>query len=379
MLRINIKRSLGIVLSIPLFVITLYCNPGSTDQQQSDNKLGIKLPAGFNIEVYADNIDGARSMVMSESGILFVGTRDNDKVYAVVDNNNDYKADEVITIGSGFKSPNGVALRNGALYVAEISKIWRYDNIEDNLKNSPQPVLVSDKYPSDGHHGWKYIAFGPDDKLYVPVGAPCNVCLKDNEIYSSITRMNPDGSGQEIFAHGIRNTVGFDWHPDTKELWFTDNGRDMLGDDVPPDELNRAPESGMHFGFPFIHGNDIKDPEFGEGKDPGQYTRPVQALGPHVAALGMEFYTGNMFPAEYKNQIFIAEHGSWNRSEKIGYRVMLVKLEGNNAVSYEPFAEGWLNGNSVSGRPVDVEVMNDGSMLVSDDYAGVIYRISYNK
>jgi glucose/arabinose dehydrogenase len=318
-------------------------------------------------------------MTLSPEGVLFVSTRES-RVYAVVDTNKDYKADNVITIASGLNSPNGVAFRNGSLYVAEISKVWRYDNIENNLNNPPNPVLISDGFPTDGHHGWKFIAFGPDNKLYVPVGAPCNICLRDNdERYASIMRMNPDGSELEVFAHGIRNTVGFTWHPGTQELWFTDNGRDMLGDNVPPDELNRAPSAGLHFGYPFVHGGDIPDPDFGEGVDINQYVKPVQKLGPHVAALGMRFYTGNMFPEEYRNQIFIAEHGSWNRSKKIGYRVMLVKLQGNEAVSYEPFAEGWLQGDAVSGRPVDVLVMPDGSMLVSDDYGGVIYRIIYSE
>jgi glucose/arabinose dehydrogenase len=191
--------------------------------------------------------------------------------------------------------------------------------------------------------------------------------------------MNEDGSGLEVYAHGIRNTVGFDWNPSDNVLWFHDNVRDCLGDDAHPDELKRAPEKGMHFGYPFIHGDDIRDPEFGEGVDINKYAKPAIKLGPHVAALGMRFYSGDMFPAEFKNQIFIAEHGSWNRNSKLGYRVMLVKVNGNNAVSYEPFAEGWLQGDSVSGRPVDVLVMPDGSMLVSDDYAGVIYRITYQK
>ena len=368
------ERMIILFITLPLLSFT-YCNENLNNGNPSD----IKLPPGFKIEVYTENVPNARSMTLSPEGVLFVGTRES-RVYAVVDTNKDYKADNVITIASGLNSPNGVAFRNGSLYVAEISKVWRYDNIENNLNNPPDPVLISDGFPTDGHHGWKFIAFGPDNKLYVPVGAPCNICLRDDdERYASIMRMNPDGSELEVFAHGIRNTVGFTWHPGTQELWFTDNGRDMLGDNVPPDELNRAPSAGLHFGYPFVHGGDIPDPDFGESVDINQYVKPVQKLGPHVAALGMRFYTGNMFPEEYRNQIFIAEHGSWNRSKKIGYRVMLVKLNGNEAVSYEPFAEGWLQGDAVSGRPVDVLVMPDGSMLVSDDYGGVIYRIIYSK
>lgn len=376
MLRYNIEKFLIVFLLLPFFIITIYCNNNNISGYSGD----IKLPPGFKIEIYADNVPGARSMILSPNGILFVGTRDKGNVYAILDNNKDNKADEVITIAGGLNSPNGVAFKDGSLYVAEINKVWRYDNIEDNLNNPPQPVLINDGFPSDRSHGWKFIAFGPDEKLYVPVGAPCNICLRDDdERYASIMRMNPDGSELEVFAHGIRNTVGFSWHPQTNELWFTDNGRDWMGDNIPPDELNHAPEKGLHFGYPFVHGNDIRDPEFGDGVDIEQYRKPVQELGPHVAALGMRFYTGDMFPAEYKNQILIAEHGSWNRSTKIGYRVMLVRLDGNKAVSYEPFAEGWLKGESVSGRPVDVLVMPDGALLVSDDYANAIYRISYSK
>jgi glucose/arabinose dehydrogenase len=275
--------------------------------------------------------------------------------------------------------PNGVDLKDGNLYVAEVSRIIKFDDIENTFRNNPTYSIVRDDFPTDRSHGWKFIKFGPDGKLYVPIGAPCNICLKENEDerYASITRMNADGSKFEVFATGIRNTVGFDWHPTTKELWFTDNGRDMLGDNIPPDELNCAPTIALHFGYPFLHGKNIRDPEFGEQADTSQFTKPMQELGPHVAALGMEFYTGDMFPPEYKNQIFIAEHGSWNRSQKIGYRISLVRLNGNDAVGYETFADGWLNGDNVSGRPVDIELMSDGSMLVSDDYADIIYRISY--
>jgi glucose/arabinose dehydrogenase len=339
----------------------------------------IKLPAGFRIEVYAENIPDARSLTMSPAGTIFVGNRSGDKVFAVVDRNRDQKADTVFEIARGLTMPNGVAFRNGSLYVAEVNRILRFDNIEKQLSAPPKPVIVNDSYPTDTWHGWKFIAFGPDGKLYIPVGAPCNVCEKEDERYSSITRMNPDGSGVEVYARGIRNTVGFDWNPLTKDLWFTDNGRDNLGDNVPPDELNVAPRAGLHFGFPYYHGNGIADPEFGSKGKKEDFVLPAQALGPHVAALGMRFYTGSMFPDEYKNRIFIAEHGSWNRSEPIGYRIMTVRLHNNKPVAYEVFAEGWLQGRSVWGRPVDVLVMPDGALLVSDDKAGAIYRISYKK
>jgi glucose/arabinose dehydrogenase len=337
----------------------------------------IKLPKGFEISIYAGNIPNARSMTLSPNGTLFVGNRSGDKVFAVVDRNRDNKADEVFVVASGLTMPNGVAFRQGSLYVAEVNRILRFDSIEENLRKPPKPVVVYDKYPTDKWHGWKFIAFGPDGKLYVPVGAPCNVCEREDERYASITRLNADGTGFEVFAHGVRNTVGFDWHPETNELWFTDNGRDLMGDDIPPDELNHAPRMGMHFGFPYLHGKSIPDPEEGGKRAVSEFVPPAQELGPHVAALGMRFYTGGMFPPKYRHQIFIAEHGSWNRSTPIGYRVTLVRLEGNKAVGYEVFAEGWLQGREAWGRPVDVLVMPDGALLVSDDKAGVIYRISY--
>ena len=275
--------------------------------------------------------------------------------------------------------PNGVAYRNGDLYVAEVNRILRFNDIEANLTNPPTPEVIFDQYPTEKHHGWKFIAFGPDDKLYVPVGAPCNICESEDEVFASITRMNPDGSDMEIIQHGVRNTVGFTWHPETKELWFTDNGRDMLGDDIPACELNHAPQDGMHFGYPYCHQGNLPDEEFGELRPCSDFTAPAYNLGPHVAPLGVEFYTGNQFPESYSGQIFIAEHGSWNRSKKIGYRVMMVTLEDGQAVSYEPFATGWLNeeDDDVWGRPVDIEWMPDGSMLLSDDFGNAIYRIHY--
>ncbi len=339
----------------------------------------ITLPPGFRIHLYATGVDNARSMVRSPSGTLFVGTRRKGDVYAVVDRDGDYRADRVYTIDTGLRMPNGVEFRDGALYVAEVNRVIRYDAIEEHLEDPPQPVVVYDGYPSEFHHGWKYIAFGPDGKLYVPVGAPCNICESpQDERFASITRLEADGTGLEVFAHGVRNTVGFDWHPETGELWFTDNGRDHLGDDQPPDELNRASEPGQHFGYPYCHGGGVSDPEFGSKRSCGEFVPNAQALGPHVAALGMKFYRGEMFPAEYRHQIFIPEHGSWNRSVPLGYRITLVRLENpHEAAGYEVFAEGWLQGEDAWGRPVDLLELPDGSLLVSDDKAGVIYRITY--
>lgn len=339
----------------------------------------IVLPPGFSIEVYAE-VDNARSLAMSSEGTLFVGNRDGDKVYAVRDTDGDFKADKRWVVASGLNMPNGVAVKDGDLYVAEVSRISKYSNIETSLGKVLTPIVIKDDYPTETHHGWKYIAFGPDGRLYVPVGAPCNICKSENEVYASITSINKDGSDLKIEAKGIRNTVGFTWHPLSQELWFTDNGRDMLGDDIPPCELNRASQSGLHFGYPYCHGDMISDPEFGSQEPCSKFTKPAQNLGAHVAPLGVKFYTGNSFPAEYKNQAFIAEHGSWNRSAKSGYKVSLVRLQNNSlATSYETFASGWLDDATQKawGRPVDVLVLTDGSMLVSDDQAGVVYRISY--
>ncbi len=339
----------------------------------------IKLPPGFSIQLYADNVPNARSMVMSPGGILFVGTRSAGNIYAVLDENRDNVADEVITIARGMNMPNGVAFRQGALYVAEVNRILRYDKIEDSLHSPLKPEVVNATFPQDEHHGWKYIAFGPDEKLYIPVGAPCNICLREDRRYASIMRMNYDGSQLEVFTHGVRNTVGFDWHPTTKDLWFTNNGRDWMGDDMPPDTLHHAPKPGLNFGFPFCHGGDLPDPEFGSQRNCSEFALPAIKLGPHVAPLGMKFYTGKQFPAQYHHQIFIAEHGSWNRSVPIGYRITLVQSAPDMPLTYSVFAEGWLQGNKAWGRPVDILIMKDGAMLVSDDRAGVIYRIAYGE
>jgi len=338
----------------------------------------IKLPPGFTISLYADDVPGARSMALSPDGTLFVGTRGS-RVYALPNRSRGKRADGVIVLADDLATPNGVAFRDGALYVAEVNRILRFDGIESRLRNPPRPVVVNDRFPTDAHHGWKFIRFGPDGLLYVPVGAPCNICEPDPARYAAIFRMKPDGGALEQYARGVRNTVGFDWHPDTNELWFTDNGRDWLGNNAPPDELNHAPRPGMHFGYPYCHGQAISDDEFGGRRACGEFTPAALELGPHVASLGMRFYTGTMFPEPYRRQIFIAEHGSWNRIPPIGYRITLVRLENGKAASYETFAEGWLQGIAAWGRPVDVQLMPDGALLVSDDKAGVIYRIGYGE
>ncbi|MEO3682190.1 sorbosone dehydrogenase family protein [Shewanella vesiculosa] len=363
----------------------------------------IQLPQGFSIDIYAENIDNARQMALGDNGTVFVGSRKAGNVYALIDTNHDFKADKKIIVATDLFMPSGIAFHQGSLYVAEVDKIWRYPNIEKSLPTIPKAELVFDKLPNKSHHGWKFIAFGPDGKLYVPVGAPCNVC--ESELpFASILKLDPDsqltdnqltgsqqtqtkkaGSTQQdsmqatIVAQGVRNSVGFDFHPVTGELWFTDNGRDMMGDDLPDDELNRVSQTGQHFGFPYVHNNNIADPEFTNPEIAKLNTPPALTLGAHVAALGMEFYQGQQFPAEYKNTILIAQHGSWNRSNKVGYRIMKVVLNGNTVSDYSPFATGWLNGEQSWGRPVDVMTLADGSILVSDDFANAVYRISYSK
>jgi glucose/arabinose dehydrogenase len=345
-----------------------------TGRMQTD---AIRLPNGFHLTTFADDVPNARQMALGDNGTVFAGSQRAGNVYAVVDRDGDHAVDETYTIATGLTLPSGVAFHGGALYVAALNRVLRYDDIESHLANPPQPVVIRNDLPRETHHGWKFIQFGPDGLLYVPVGAPCNICRQSDERFAAILRMNPDGSDLEVFAHGVRNSVGFDWDPRTGELWFTDNGRDMLGDDIPPDELNHAPEPDMDFGFPYCHGGTVADPEFGDQRPCSAFTPPARRLDPHVAAIGMRFYTGDMFPAGYRNRIFIAEHGSWNRSTPIGYRITTVTVEDNRATSYEVFAEGWLQGSRAWGRPADVMVMPDGALLVSDDRQGAIYRISY--
>jgi glucose/arabinose dehydrogenase len=338
----------------------------------------IRLPEGFRISVYADNVPNARQMALGPGGTLFVGSRGAGRVYAVADRDGDGRAEDVRILADRLNMPSGLAVRAGALYVAEIHRVIRFDRIEQRLDDAPKPVVIA-TFPSDRHHGWKFLGFGPDGKLYVPVGMPCNVCEPPKPIYGTITRMQPDGSGWEVFARGVRNSVGFDWQPGTETLWFTDNGHDWMGDDWTPDELNRAPQAGLHFGFPHCHGRGVSDPEFGKEIACEQFVPAAVELGPHVAALGMRFYTGTQFPEAYRGRIFIAEHGSWNRSTPLGYRIVTVRVEGETASAEEVFAEGWLEDGSPWGRPADVLVMPDGSLLVADDHAGAIYRITYER
>jgi len=335
----------------------------------------IKLPPGFKASLWAHGVDNARAMTWGDKGTLFVSSRLAGNVYAILDRG---ATREVKIIAKGLTQPNGVAFKNGTLYIAEISRISKMEGIEDRLDNPPQMTVVYDILPRDLPHGWKYLAFGPDGKLYFNIGAPCNICIPP-DTHANISRVNPDGTGFEYWAHGVRNSVGFDWHPVTKELYFTTHGRDWLGDDAPSDRFDRAPRKDMHFGFPYCHQGDILDPEFGKGHSCSEFVAPLIKTGPHVAGNGVQFYTGTMFPPEYKNRAFLAQRGSWNRTQKIGYRVMMVTLRDGEAPKYEVFAEGWLKGGDPWGRPVYTQQMKDGSLLVSDDYAGAIYRITYQR
>jgi glucose/arabinose dehydrogenase len=334
----------------------------------------LKAPKGLKVEVYASGMPNARSLALGDKGIVFVGSRLQDKVYAIIDKGGGKR--EVKIIASGLYRPNGVAFKNGTLYIMELSQLSKIDNIEDKLDNPPKPTVILDGLPKDEAHGWKYIAIGPDNKLYFEIGQPCNNCLPP-EGYATMRRVNLDGTGMETIAQGIRNTVGFDWHPTSKELYFTDNSRDWMSEDLPNDELNRMTKVGQHFGSPFCYQGNLPDQEFGWGRKCEEFTPPIALLGPHTAALGMKFYTGNSFPAKYKNQILVARHGSWNKTNKLGGDVVLVNIKKDgSAGAIEPFLTGFLENNSYVGRPVDVMLMKDGSVLVSDDWNGAVWRVS---
>ena len=336
----------------------------------------IKVPAGFKVSLWAHGINNARMMTWGSKGTLFVSSRTAGNVYAVLDRGN---TREVKVIAKGLNLPNGVAFWDGTLYIAEVSRITKMVGIEDKLDNPPAMEVVYDTLPKDLPHGWKYLAFGPDGKLYFNIGAPCNICMPP-DTHANLSRVNPDGTGFEYVAHGVRNSVGFDWHPVTKTLYFATHGRDWLGDDSPSDRFDMVSQKGQHFGFPFCHQGDILDPEFGKGKNCNDYVKPLLKTGPHVAGNGVMFYTGSMFPPEYHNRVFLAQRGSWNRTQKVGFRVMMVTLDAKGGVAkYEPFAEGWLQGDQIWGRPVYTQQMKDGSLLIADDYAGAIYRVAYQR
>jgi glucose/arabinose dehydrogenase len=345
---------------------------GLPPEQLPTSKLVV--PKGFKVELYASGIPNARSLRLGDKGTVFVSNRLLDKVYAIVDRGGKR---EVKVIASGMDRPNGLAFHKGTLYIAEGTRISKLENIEDNLDNPPKPVVIYSDFMNTQSHGWKFMGLGPDGKLYVNVGSPCNICEPPAGT-GQLRRINLDGTGAEPVVRGVRNSVGFDWHPVTKELWFTDNGRDWLSEDLPEDELNRVSRHGQHFGFPYCHQGNFTDREMGWGRSCDEYEKPAALLGPHSAALGMRFYSGRMFPAKYHNAIFIARHGSWNRTKKVGGDIWVVYLNRDGTVkSQEPFMTGFLVNNSYIGRPVDVHVMKDGSMLVSDDYGGAVYRVTY--
>ena len=337
----------------------------------------LSLPPGFSIAMYASPVPNARELALGANGTVFAGSRDAGKVYALIDSHRAGRADKVRVIASGLQLPSGIAFHNGDLYIGAVNRIYVLRDIEHHLDDPPKPELITDKLPDKTHHGWRFLAFGPDGRLYVSIGAPCNICDPGKD-FAKLISMKADGSDWRDVAFGIRNSVGFDWQPGTRQLWFTDNGRDLLGDDLPSDELNRITKAGEHFGYPYCHQGDTLDPEFGKGKSCADYVPPVLKLGAHVAPLGMRFYTGTMFPASYRGAAIIAEHGSWDRSRKSGYRVMRVRLDGDRVLGYEPLVDGFQHDEKTQGRPADVLVMPDGALLVADDLAGAVYRVSWS-
>ena len=343
----------------------------------SDRDLArLHLPPGFEIRVLTADVKNARQMALAADGTLYVGTLNEGKVYALP-NALGAGPPDVITLARDLALPSGLTERNGDLYVAALDRVLRFPAIGQRLTADAGFEVVTDQLPDERHHGWKYIKFGPDGRLFVPVGAPCNMCLSEDPRFASILSMDPSNGDTRIVAHGVRNTVGFAWHPGTRQLWFTDNGRDLLGDDVPPEEVNVVTEDGQHFGYPFVHGTDILDPEFGADADPAEYLPPVVEIQAHSAALGVDFYTGGQFPERYRNALFIAEHGSWNRSSKVGYRISVIVFE-RGTPRYEPFITGWLEDQTNWGRPGDVLVAPDGSLLISEDQEGVIYQVTWS-
>ncbi len=337
----------------------------------------LSVAQGFEVSIFADDVENARQIAVSKKGIVYVGSRKAGKVYALIDHNSDGVADKQILVASDLSMPSGLAIKGDDLYVGEVHRIIRFKNIDKQLK-APKYEVVYDALPTERHHGWKFLRFAPTGELIIPVGVPCNICAED-ERFGRIFALDVNTKQITTLAKGVRNSVGFDFHPSTQAMWFSDNGRDMMGDDIPPDELNRLTNEGEHFGFPYVHAGAILDPEFGKGKSTSDYTAPALALAAHVAPLGIHFYNGKQFPSDYKQQLFVAEHGSWNRSKKSGYKVAVATIEQGRVIKYTPFITGFMKNEETLGRPVAFAELADGSLLISDDYANVIYRVSYKK
>lgn len=353
----------------------LCCTPHAETVSAIKN---VRLQPGFSISVYAEGLENPRALAVDKNDVVYVGSSKAGKIFALQDTNKDFFADKTTVLAEQLNSPIGVTLLDGALYVAEMFRVIKIEQVDKYLsyKKSAPYTTIKEDFPKETWHGGKIIKSGPDGRLYIPIGAPCNTCDVETQPHGKIYSMKPDGSDFKVVAKGMRNTVGFAFHPNTKELWFTDNNRDMMGDNMPSCELNRLSTEGQHFGFPYCHSGVVPDPDFGKDKQCSDYVPPVVNLGPHVAPLGLLFYTGKQFPSAYQGQVFVAEHGSWNRAQKIGYQIALVTLVGNQAVSVTPFAE-FLHNDNVLGRPVDLAQLSDGSLLVSDDANGRIYRIAY--
>ncbi|PCJ47020.1 MAG: sorbosone dehydrogenase [Gammaproteobacteria bacterium] len=336
----------------------------------------LSAPPGFRIDFFAKDVKNARQLALSKSGLVFAGSRRAGNVYAFLDTDKDGKADKRWLIAKGLELPSGIAWKDGDLYVAEVSQILRFPDIDNNLDNPKSEVYLSG-LPKDRHHGWKFLRFSPQGDLVFPIGAPCNTCKITTDKHARIFSINKKTKALTELAKGVRNSVGFDFHPDTGELWFSDNGSDMMGDDIPADEINRVTKTGSHFGYPYFHQGNIRDPEFGVDKNEKDYVHPVLNVGAHVATLGIHFYQGSMFPASYNKQLFVAEHGSWNRSKKSGYKIGIITMKGSDIVKYEPFITGFMQNEKTYGRPVALLELDDGSLLISDDHANNIYRVSY--
>lgn len=347
---------------------------------QADILQRLKVPDGFTIEMFAEGIKNAREMAYSpKHNVVYVGSFREGKLYALKDVNGDGKADNRWVLAKGLNMPTGIAYHDGDLYVAVVNQILRFEDVDKRL-DSPKSSVFFDGFPSDRHHGWKFLRFSPDGKsLIVPVGAPCNVCEAPTDKHSRIFALDMKSKKLTLLAEGVRNSVGFDFHPDTGLLWFSDNGRDMMGDDIPPDEINVISKKGEHFGYPYFHGGDVADPKFSKGKKQSDYVAPVLKLGAHVAPLGIHFYRGSQYPKQYHKQLFIAEHGSWNRTKKAGYKVGVATIKGNTVSDYRPFVTGFMANEETFGRPVALLELPDGSLLISDDFADAIYRVSYKK